>query len=141
MKCTRGTTVAEVAKLDVTFRARPQRLADRVVPPRVVRLHLRDPLPRLADAAGAEHLRNGEGAVPHESLAVLVTRAQDVDGDEVGLRLVGAAIPEHLPDLFGCGVDLDLVVMLLHRRLLNSRCSAVRDPRRARRASPRSRRS
>ena len=94
--------------------ARPQRLADRVVLPRLVGLHLRDPFPRLPDPAGAEHLRHREGAVAHEPFTGLVARMEDLDGDERGLGLVGAAVPEHLPHLFGGGVQLDLVVVFLH---------------------------
>jgi hypothetical protein len=54
--------------------------------------------------------------VPYEPLADLVTGMEDVDRDELRLGLVGTPIPEHFPHLFRRCVDLDLVVVFLHRR-------------------------
>src|SRR5579885_3612332 len=58
--------VAEVLETGEALGARPQRLADRVVLPRLVRLHLREPLPRLAHAARQQELRDRERAVADE---------------------------------------------------------------------------
>ena len=49
-----------------------------------------------------------------EPLTDLVARMQDVDAADLSLRPVGAAVPEHLPDLLAWSVQVDGVVMLLH---------------------------
>ena len=99
-------------------RVRPQRLADRVVAPRLVRLHLGEPLPRLADAAGQQPLRHREVAVADESVPVVVARMQDLDArvDVLRLRTVGAAVPEDLPHVFRRRIQLDRELVALHER-------------------------
>ena len=111
-----GAAVAEILEPGVADRLGPQRLADRVVAPGLVRLHLGEPLPRLPDAAGQQELRHRERAVAHEALTDLVARMQDVDVAELALRPVGAAVPEQLPDLFGRRIHIQGVLMALHGR-------------------------
>src|SRR5690606_18581331 len=74
-----GRAVAEILEPGEAGGAGPQRLADRVVAPRLVRLHLGEPLPRLADTARAEDAGHLEGAVAHEALADLVAGVEDLD--------------------------------------------------------------
>ena len=52
--------------------------------------------------------------MPHQPFADLVPGVEDVDRHQLRLGLVGAAVPEDLPHLFGGGVELDLVVVFLH---------------------------
>jgi len=52
--------------------------------------------------------------MPHEPFADLVAGVEDVDGHQLGLGFVGAAVPEHLPHRFGRGIELDLVMVFLH---------------------------
>ena len=104
-------------------RARPQRLADRVVAPRLVRLHLGEPLPRLADASGEQPLRHREVAVADESVPVVVARVQDLDArlHVLRLRTVRAAVPEDLPHVFRRRTQLDRELVALQRTFSASR--------------------
>src|SRR6476646_1008787 len=70
---------------------RPQGLAHRVVAPRLERLHLGQPLPRLAHTAGAQPARDREVAVADETVSVGVAGVEDLDAglDVFGLRAVG----------------------------------------------------
>jgi len=111
-----GATVAEVLEALEALGARPQRLADGVVAPRLVQLHLGQPLPRLADAAREEEARHWERAVAHEPVPDLVPGVEDVDRPDLVLRSVVPAVPEDIPDLFRRRVDVDRERVFLHGR-------------------------
>src|SRR5262245_33553892 len=61
--------VAEVFETDPARRAGPERLTDRVVAPRLVGLHLGQPLPRSTDAAREEVPRDREATVADAPVA------------------------------------------------------------------------
>src|SRR5687768_14113303 len=59
--------VAEILEAVPALRARPERLADRLVVRGHVRHHVGDPLPRLSDAAREQVLRHAEIAVTDQA--------------------------------------------------------------------------
>src|SRR5439155_24848703 len=120
-----GAAVAQVFEPRPTFGPRPERLADRVVLPRLVWLHLGQPLPRLADAARHQDLRDRERAVTHQALADVVTRMQDRDAADLGLRPIGLAVPEEIPHLFRRRVHHDRVLVTVHDQILSQRCRST----------------
>src|SRR3954447_21826391 len=65
--------VTEVGEPGPAGRTRPERLPDCVIAPRLVRLDLGQPLPRLADPARQQPLRHREVAVADQAVSVLVT--------------------------------------------------------------------
>ena len=54
--------------------------------------------------------------MPHEPFADLVAGVQDLDRADLRLRLVGAAVPEHLPDFFTGAFEVDAEFVFLHSR-------------------------
>src|SRR5262249_57972658 len=64
-----GAAVPEVLEPRPTGGTGPQRLADRVVAPRLVRPHLGEPLPRPAGAAGQEVARDRKVTVAGAAFA------------------------------------------------------------------------
>ena len=119
-----GTPGAQVLEARPSLGLREQRAADGRVLPRLLRLHLGEPLPGLPLAAGEEVARHPEGAVADEAVADVVARVEDVDGDVAGLGVRDAG-PEQLPQLVDGGVDVDVVVVLLHRLTLSLRLTAT----------------
>ena len=119
--------VADVLQPGVAFGLGEQRAPHRVVLPRDVRLDLGEPLPGLALAAGQQVLRDPEGAVADQALPDGVTGVEDVDGDVPRLGM-GDAGPEELPQLVHAGLNVDVVVMLLHRLTLTADLTRVSGP-------------
>ncbi len=100
-------TGAEVDEPRVAVGSGPQRLADRVVAPRLVRLDLGEPLPRLPDAA-----RERGTSVPGTcSGGPALRRSRRPGGGcrcgrPCALRPVRTPVPEHLPDLFDGSIQI-----------------------------------
>ena len=65
--------------------------------------------------------------MPHQALADGVARMEDVDGHVPGLG-VGDAGPEELPELVHAGLDVDVVVVLLHRLTIPSDLTRASGP-------------
>src|SRR4029450_12848243 len=91
-------TVAEIFQARPSRRPRPQRLADGVVAPRLVRLHLGEPLPRSSDAAGQEIARHAKVTVADAALAGVVTPVEVFDAHVAVLDDAGTTLPEERPD-------------------------------------------
>src|SRR5262249_21447347 len=72
-----GAAVPEVREPLEALGPRPEWLADGVVAPRLVQLHLGEPLPRLAHAPRQQKARNGERAVADEPVPDVVAGMED----------------------------------------------------------------
>ena len=122
-----GGPVAQVFQPGPAFGFREERAPDGVVLPRDLRRHLGQPLPGLALAARQQVAGHAERAVANQALADGVAGMEDVDGHVPRLG-VGDAGPEELPQLVRAGLDVDGVVVLLHRLTLPPDLTRVSGP-------------
>src|SRR5262245_23855345 len=107
--------VAQVLEARPTRGPGPQRLADRVVAPGLVRLHLREPLPRASDPAGKEVARDPEVAVTDSPLSGGISPVEILDADVAVLDDPIAMSPEERPDLLRRRLHHEREGVVLHR--------------------------
>ena len=119
VKCTRVRPSPSRLEARPAGRVRPQRLADRVVAPRFVRLHFGEPFPRLADAARAATTWAPGSAVPHEPVPVVVAGMEDLDARVDVAAVADGRAPRYQKTSHtssGGGVELDRELVALHSR-------------------------
>src|SRR5262245_22976254 len=105
---------AEILETRPTRGARPERFADRIVTPGLVRRDLGQPFPRLTDPRGQQVARYPEAAVSDAPLADCITPVEILDPHVAMLDDRPAMVPEEAPDLPRRSTDLEGERVFLH---------------------------
>src|SRR5262245_53937686 len=91
--------VAQILQAGPARGPRPERLADGIVAPGLVGLHLREPLPGSPDASGEQVAWDPEVTVADAPVARVVTPVEVLDSHVAMLDDAVAMSPEERPDL------------------------------------------